>query len=166
MEMNTKKIYLNFTRLSIFAIKKPWCWINAKVKLSVLRCGQVELSLSFRVRFECSKVDKCVLTSSLLIIKQGKYRKLKDEIDDFDFDDVVQQSLFLFLFMSLMFVLVHASIVWTFSWLQTCTYHSTPFSRTLHSLEWAAPFERCRATISRVYALSFRFCSLWLKKNK
>ena len=33
------------------------------------------------------KVDKCVLTSSLLIIKQGKYRKLKDEIDDFDFDD-------------------------------------------------------------------------------
>ena len=43
------------------------------------------------------KADKCVLTSSLLIIKQGKYRKLKDEIDDFDFDDVVQQFLFLFM---------------------------------------------------------------------
>ena len=39
------------------------------------------------------KVDKCVLISSLLIIKQGKYRKLKDEIDDFDFDDVVLQCL-------------------------------------------------------------------------
>ena len=38
-----------------------------------------------------------MLTSSLLIIKQGKYRKLKDEIDDFDFDDVVQQCLFLFM---------------------------------------------------------------------
>ena len=50
------------------------------------------------------KNDKCVLTSSLLIIKQGKYRKLKDEIDDFDFDDVVQQCLFLFLFMPQKFV--------------------------------------------------------------
>ena len=28
------------------------------------------------------KVDECVLTSSLSIIKPGKYRKLKDEIDD------------------------------------------------------------------------------------
>ena len=28
------------------------------------------------------KVDKCVLTRSLSIIKPGKYRKLKDEIDD------------------------------------------------------------------------------------
>ena len=36
------------------------------------------------------KIDKCVLTSSLLIIKQGKYRNLKDEVDDFD--DVVQQG--------------------------------------------------------------------------
>jgi hypothetical protein len=124
---------LNTRHVHCFS-KKPWCWINAKVKLSVLRCGQVELSLSFRVRFECSKVDKCVLTSSLLIIKQGKDRKLKDEIDDFVFDDVVQQSLFLFLFMSLMFVLVHASIVWI-SWLQTCTYHSTAFWRqSTHSL--------------------------------
>ena len=92
---------LNTTHVHCFS-KQPWCWINAKVKLSVLRCGQVELFLSFRVRFECSKVDKCVLTSSLLIIKQGKYRKLKDEIDDFDFDDVV--CLFLFLFMPQKFV--------------------------------------------------------------
>ncbi len=45
-----------------------------------------------------------MLPSSLLIIKQGKYRKLKDEIDDFDFDDVVQQWLFLFLFMPQKFV--------------------------------------------------------------
>ena len=94
---------LNTRHVHCFS-KQPWCWINAKVKLSVLRCGQVELFLSFRVRFECSKVDKCVLTSSLLIIKQGKYRKLKDEIDDFDFDDVVQQCLFLFLFMPQKFV--------------------------------------------------------------
>ena len=37
--------------------KKPWCWINAKVKLSVfLRCGQVDLFLSFQVRFECSRL--------------------------------------------------------------------------------------------------------------
>ncbi len=36
------------------------------------------------------KVDKCELTSSLSIIKPGKYRKLKDEVDDFD--DVVQQG--------------------------------------------------------------------------
>ena len=87
---------LNTRHVHCFS-KKPWCWINAKVKLSVLRCGQVELFLSFQVRFECS--------SSLLIIKQGKYRKLKDEIDDFDFDDVVQQCLFLFmLFMPQKFV--------------------------------------------------------------
>ncbi len=36
------------------------------------------------------KGDKCELTSSLSIIKPGKYRKLKDEVDDFD--DVVQQG--------------------------------------------------------------------------
>jgi len=46
---------LNTRHVHCFS-KKPWCWINAKVKLSVLRCGQVELFLSFRVRFECSRV--------------------------------------------------------------------------------------------------------------
>ena len=65
------------------------------------------------------KVDKCVLTSSLSIIKPGKYRKLKDEVDDFD--DVVQQGV--------------SKVCW-FSWLQTCTYHSTAFWRSLHSLHF------------------------------
>ena len=61
-------------------------------------------------------------------IKCGKHsRKLKDEFDDFDVDDVVQPCLFLFLFMPLKFV--------------TCTYHSTAFWRSLiiiitHSLHF------------------------------
>jgi len=37
------------------------------------------------------KIDNCVLTSSLLIIKQGKYRNLKDEVDEFD--DISQSGL-------------------------------------------------------------------------
>ena len=38
---------LNTRHVHCFS-KQPWCWINAKVKLSVLRCGQVELFLSFQ----------------------------------------------------------------------------------------------------------------------
>ena len=61
------------------------------------------------------KVDKCELTSSLSIIKQGKYQNIKDGNDDFD--DVEQQVV------SKKFV--HQLI--------TCTYHSTAFWRSLHS---------------------------------
>ena len=42
----------------------------------------------FKSDFGCSRLI-CELTSSLLIIMQGKYRILKDEVDDFD--DVMQQ---------------------------------------------------------------------------
>ncbi len=46
------KVFLNTKHVHSFS-KKPWWWINAKVEISVLRCGQVDLFLSFQVRFEC-----------------------------------------------------------------------------------------------------------------
>ncbi len=69
-----------------------------------------------------------MLTSSLLIIKQGKYRKLIDEIDDLDFDDVVQQCLFLFLFMPQKFVHKHVHTI------------VLPFGRSLTSLTHSLNF--------------------------